>query len=125
MKYFVTQNLECLCAEEAQPEGFVIKGHAHYHDHLTLCHEGEYDVLVHAYEGGPVIQSTRISSNSQFPAVEIKAGIWHTLIARGTSNRYICIHACHNPMGELTVKRTGWERAETAGDRLCIPNKEA
>lgn len=125
MKYFVTNNLQCLCGEAAQNAGDVVKGHAHRHDHLTLCHQGSYDVYKHAYEKGPVISVTTVSANSEYPAVEVLAGVWHTLVARENNSRYICIHACHNEAGELTVKRTGWEKAETVGERLCIPNKEA
>lgn len=125
MRYFVTNNLECLCGESANKAGDIIKGHAHFHDHLTLAHQGEYDVYKHAYENGPVISVTTIKADSDTPAVEILAGVWHTLVARVDNSRYICIHACHNEEGQLTIKRTGWEKEQTAGDRLCIPNKEA
>lgn len=124
MKYFVTNNVECLCSEGAQSKGHVTKGHAHYHDHLTVCHYGSYDIFKHAYENGPIIEHTIISANSQFPAVEILAGVWHTLVAREDGSRYMCIHSCYSPEGNLTIKRTGWETEETVGHRLCIPDKE-
>lgn len=124
MKYFITDNVECLCSEGAQSEGHVIEGHAHYHDHLTVCHSGSYLVQKLAYENGPVVEETIITANSQFPAVEVKASIFHRLTALEDGSRYMCIHACHSPEGVLTIKRSGWETPETAGARLCLPGKE-
>ncbi len=97
-------------------------GHAHYHDHLTLANQGAFRVNKLAFKNGPVVESTVIRADCEYPAVHIEAGIFHTLEALEDGSRYMCVHACHNEKGELTVTRTGWESPETVGARLCHPD---
>jgi hypothetical protein len=83
---------------------------------------GALRVNKHVEKGGPIYETTVIRANSAYPAVHIEAGVIHSIEALEEGSRYMCIHACHNEQGELTVLRTGWERAETVGERLCHPD---
>jgi hypothetical protein len=122
MKYFVTPNLEVLTCEAPMRLGEVVQGHSHRHPHMTICNVGALRVNKHASKGGPVVESAIVRADSAYPAVHIEADVFHSLEALEEGTRYMCVHACHNEQGELTVLRTGWERPETVGVRLCHPD---
>ena len=122
MRYFVTPNLEILTCEEPMKAGEVVLGHDHYHSHLTVANQGAVRVNKLAFKNGPVVESAIIRADSAYPAIHIEAGVFHTLESLEDGSRYMCIHACHNEKGDLTVTRSGWERPETVGVRLCRPD---
>jgi hypothetical protein len=90
--------------------GFVVNGHLHNFDHVTILMAGRW-LVERAIVGSNTPQAIEIEGGYSTSAILILANAWHRLtVLRGLAC-YMCVYPHRTEDGQISETYTGWEGA--------------
>lgn len=90
--------------------GFVVEGHLHNFDHVTIFQSGRWRVGRRA-EDGRELPSIEMQGGYPSSFLLIEKNVWHRLECISGPGSYMCVYPHREEAGLVVEVSTGWEAA--------------